>query len=226
VTADGMVLTLQNGLGNAEVLAGLFGPQRVAAGVATYGAYGITPGVVGWGGDGLITIGPWLSGTPVDWIIQLLQDAGLQACEVEDPRPAIWTKLTINAMLNPVTALTGLHNGEVAGNPPALELLRHLGRETLVAAARAGFPLDDHAIWQLMRENLERTASNRSSMLQDVTAGRRTEIDVISGGVLRYAADDGEFPYTRAVHALLRAIDLQALIRSQKLTGKDAAEHG
>jgi 2-dehydropantoate 2-reductase len=210
MTADGMVLTLQNGLGNAEVLAGLFGPQRAAAGVATYGAFGIAPGIVGWGGDGQITIGPWTGGTDVDWITQLLQSAGLQVTRVDDPRPAIWTKLAINAMLNTVTALTGMRNGEAGSNPPALELMQHLGRETVAAAARAGVPLDYHAIWKLMGENLERTAVNRTSMLQDVTAGRRTEIDVISGGVLRYAINDEEFPYTRAVHALIRAIDLQA----------------
>ena len=210
LTADGRVLTLQNGLGNSEVLAGLFGPQRVAAGVATYGAFSIAPGIVGWGGDGQITIGPWTGGTDVAWITQLLLSAGLQATGVDDPRPAIWTKLAINAMLNTVTALTGMRNGEVGSNPPALELMQHLGRETVAAAARAGVPLDYHAIWKLMGENLERTAVNRTSMLQDVTAGRRTEIDVISGGVLHYAINDDEFPYTRAVHALIRAIDLQA----------------
>jgi 2-dehydropantoate 2-reductase len=210
LTADGMVLTLQNGLGNAEVLARLFGPQRAAAGVATYGAFGIAPGIVGWGGDGLITIGPWTGGTDIAWITQLLRRAGLQVARVDDPRPAIWSKLAINAMLNTVTALTGMRNGEAGNNPPARELMQHLGRETVAAAERAGVTLDYHAIWKLMGENLERTAVNRTSMLQDVTAGRRTEIDVISGGVLRYAINDQEFPYTRAVHALIRAIDRQA----------------
>lgn len=210
LTADGMVLTLQNGLGNAEVLAGLFGPQRAAAGVATYGAFGIAPGIVGWGGDGQITIGPWTGGTDIEWITQLLRSAGLQVARVDDPRPAIWTKLAINAMLNTVTALTGMRNGEAGNNPPARELMQHLGRETVAAAVRAGVPLDYHAIWKLMGDNLVRTAMNRTSMLQDVTAGRRTEIDVISGGVLRYAINDDEFPYTRAVHALIRAIDLRA----------------
>ena len=209
LTTDGTVLTLQNGLGNAEVLAGLFGPNRVAAGIATYGAYSCAPGVIGWGGDGQITIGPWNGGTAVDWITQLLQDAGLQATGVDDPRPAIWTKLAINAMLNTVTALTGMRNGEVGSSPPALELMQQLGRETVAAAARAGVSLDDHVIWELMCENLERTAVNRTSMLQDVTAGRRTEIDFITGGVLRHAINDSEFPYTRAVHALIRALDLK-----------------
>ncbi len=217
MTTDGTVLTLQNGLGNAEVLAELFGSQQVAAGVSTYGAFSTAPGCIGWGGDGQITIGPWSHGTDVDWITRLLQGAGLQATGVDDPRPAIWTKLAINAMLNTVTALTGMRNGEVGRNPPALELMQQLGRETVAAASRAGVPLEEHAIWELMHENLERTAVNKTSMLQDVTAGRRTEIDFISGGVLRYAISDSEFPYTRTVHALIRALDLQA-----ERTGKTA----
>jgi 2-dehydropantoate 2-reductase len=210
LTADGMVLTLQNGLGNAEVLEDLFGSERVAAGVATYGAHRLAPGVIAWGGDGQITFGPWRQGTDVDWIKNLLRQAGLRVNVVNDPRPAIWTKLAINAMVNTVTALTGMRNGEVAGNSPALELMQQLGRETVAAAARAGVLLDNQTIWEMMRDNLARTAVNRTSMLQDVAASRRTEIDYIAGGVLRYAASDLEFPYTRAVYNLIRAIDLQA----------------
>ncbi len=210
LTHDGMVLTLQNGLGNAEALVELFDPERVVAGVATYGAHSLAPGVIAWGGDGQITCGPWCHGKDIEWIRQLLRQAGLRVIGVDDPRPAIWTKLAINAMVNPVTALTGMCNGEVADNPTALALMQHLGHETVAAAARAGVLLDSQAIWEMMRDNLVRTAVNRTSMLQDVTAGRRTEIDYISGGVLRYAASDLEFPYTRAVCDLIRAIDLRA----------------
>lgn len=207
---EGMVLSLQNGLGNADILAELFGPQRIAAGVASYGAYRVAPGVVAWGGEGLVTLGPWVAGVRVDWIVQLLQQAGLQVDSMTDPRPAIWTKLAINAMVNPVTALTGMCNGATAGNRAAMDLMQNLGRETVAAAARAGILLDFDAIWKLLCDNLERTAVNRTSMLQDVTAGRRTEIDSISGAVLGYAASNGEFPFTRVVHALIRAIDLYA----------------
>ena len=207
LTADGLVLTLQNGLGNAETLAEIFGAQRVAAGVATYGAFSIAPGVIGWGGDGQITLGPWSEGTAIDWVAELLQSAGLQVVSVGDPRPAIWVKLAINAMLNTVTALTGMRNGATRSNPAALALMQHLGRETVNAAGRAGVSLDFDAIWPLLLDNLQRTASNKTSMLQDVTAKRRSEIDMISGRVLAYASSEDDFPYTRAVYALLKAID-------------------
>lgn len=207
LTTDGLVLTLQNGLGNAEILAEIFGEQRVAAGVATYGAFTIAPGVIGWGGDGQITLGPWRENVAMAWVAELLQSAGLQVVCVNDPRPAIWAKLAINAMLNTVTALTGMQNGATRSNPAALELMQQLGRETVTAAGRAGISLDFDTIWPLLMDNLQRTASNRTSMLQDVTARRRSEIDMISGRVLDYARAESDFPYTRAVYALLKAID-------------------
>ena len=70
--------------------------------------------------------------------------------------------------------------------------------------------LESDDMWAMHLENLERTAANKPSMLQDVEAGRQTEIDSISGGVLKYARDGGEFPYTRAVYSLLKAIDINA----------------
>jgi 2-dehydropantoate 2-reductase len=206
---DGVVLTLQNGLGNAEVLAALFSDARVAAGVATYGAYQLAPGVIHWGGDGFITLGPWQPGAEMSWIGDLMAGAGLRVTYVEDPRPAIWRKLFINAMVNTTAALTGMGNGELLANPMALEMMKRLGREAVMAAGRAGVVLDFDEMWAMHLDNLERTAANRPSMLQDLEAGRQTEIDAISGGVLQHARDDGEFPYTRSVYTLLKAIDLQ-----------------
>lgn len=204
----GVVLTLQNGLGNPEKLVRMFGEERVGAGVATYGAYTIGPGVIGWGGDGNITFGPWKKGKDMLWVRDLLNEGGLKVTYVEDPRPAIWWKLTINAMVNTTSALTRMKNGEMLRNPMALEVMRRLGKEAVVAAGRAGVALDFDEIWSKNVENLERTAANKPSMLQDIEARRQTEIDAITGGALKYSRDDEEFPYTRSVYALLKAIDI------------------
>lgn len=67
--------------------------------------------------------------------------------------------------------------------------------------------MDFEALWAMHLENLERTASNRPSMLQDIESKRQTEVDAIPGGVLKYARDKEEFPYTRTVYALLKAMD-------------------
>lgn len=204
---DGIVLTLQNGLGNAERLARIFGDAKVAVGVATYGAYRISPGVIGWGGDGSIFLGPWKRGLDMSWVGDFLKDAGLDVIYMEDPRPAIWKKLAINAMVNTTAALTGMKNAEMLANPLALEMMKRLGKEAVEAASRAGVYLDFDEVWAMHLENLERTAGNKPSMLQDIEAKRQTEVDAISGGVLKYSQDDKEFPYTRSVHALLKAID-------------------
>jgi 2-dehydropantoate 2-reductase len=126
---------------------------------------------------------------------------------VEDPRPAIWRKLAINAMVNTTAALTGMRNGELRQSPWVRELMAALGREALLAASRDGVDLDFDQIWSFNLKNLENSVHTKASMLQDVQAGRQTEIEAISGGVLRHALNDGEFPYTRAVYALLKAIE-------------------
>ena len=104
---DGIVLSLQNGLGNPERLVPMFGEDRVAAGVATYGAYRVSPGVIGWGGDGSLVLGPWNKGLDMSWAGELLQHGGLSVTYVEDPRPAIWRKLAINAQKYPADIVRG-----------------------------------------------------------------------------------------------------------------------
>jgi hypothetical protein len=80
-------------------------------------------------------------------------------------------------------------------------------KETAVAAGRAGVDLDFDDIWKMHVQKLERTAANKPSMLQDLEAERRTEIDAIFGGVLKYSCDDQEFSCTSSMYALLKAID-------------------
>lgn len=204
---DGVVLTIQNGLGNPEKLVSVFGEEKIGAGVTTYGAYTKAPGVIGWGGDGFFMFGPWKRGLDMTWIEVLLKGAGLNASYVEDPRPAIWQKLTINAMVNTTSALTGMSNGEMRKNLHTLDIMKRICKETIVAAGRAGVQIEFDELWAMHMDNLERTAANKTSMLQDLQAARKTEIDTISGGVLKYAQDGEEFPYTRAVYALVKAID-------------------
>lgn len=203
----GAVLSLQNGAGNAELLSAFVGGKRVAAGTATYGAHRISPGVIAWGGDGRIVLGPWQAGQDMSWITKLLCDAGLNANYVEDPRPALWRKLAINAMVNTVTALARVRNGQTLESPWSIDVMQRLGREAVIAAGRAGVPLDFDEVWSLQEENLRRTAANRTSMLQDVEGGRRTEVDAILGTVLRYAENDQDLPTTRAVYGLLKTIE-------------------
>ena len=207
LTPDGIALTLQNGLGPADVLAEIFGNEHSAAGITTIGSYMISPGVTGLGGWGDTVIGPWQVGTDISWIAETFEEAGITVDTTDDPRPAIWRKLAINAMVNPLTALTGLRVGEARDRPALMDVMQHLGREAVTAAGRAGIGLNFESVWQQNNRNLVRTAANKTSMLQDIEAGRKTEIDAISGSVLKYAEGEADFPYTQTIYSLLKSID-------------------
>ena len=202
------VLTLQNGLGNMEKLVSIFGKDRVGAGIDTYGAYRIAPGIIGWGGDGFIYLGPAVPGNSMKWVADYLIEKGLNVTYKENPMPDLWRKLAVNAMLNTTSALTGMKNGELLDYPLMLDLMTHLGKETVSAAGRAGIDIDFDALWEMYLESLKRTRVNRSSMLQDFEFKRRSEIDAISGYVLQYAQNDSEFPYTRSVYATLKSKEM------------------
>ena len=205
LTSSGLVLSLQNGLGNAEALAGIVGAERVLAGCCTYGAYRIAPGVTGWGGEGELAFGPW---TPEAMAhgrqaADVLADAGLAVRYLDDPRPALWRKLLLNLMINPVTALTGLRNGDIRHHPEAMDLVTRLMGEGLAAAGLAGVDMDRVEIENALAATLEGTASNKSSMLQDVEAGRATEADAILKPILDLAPDQSAFACVRTLYALL-----------------------
>ncbi|MEM7220726.1 MAG: 2-dehydropantoate 2-reductase [Pseudomonadota bacterium] len=206
LAADGVVLTLQNGLGNAEWLASEVGAKRLLAGTTTSGAYRDANGCVHWGGDGKTVIGPWASAADdASWVVTLLRDAGFDASRVDDPRAALWQKLALNAMTNPLTALLGQPNGALAEHAPLEPLMRALAAEAAAAAARSDLQLVPDELWAAQRQNLATTARNVSSMLQDVRAGRPTEIESILGPI----ATTGAAPVAAALLTLVRALTAQ-----------------
>lgn len=207
---DGVVLTIQNGLGNAEILADIFGEERIAAGITTYGSVSLSPGVVKEGLKGSIAFGPFWKGRKTDmtWITDVLQNAGLRIDHVNDPRSLIWKKLVMNVMANPIFALTRMSPPEIYRSDLLLELMEKIGSEAIQAGKRAGVDLEFDQIWTFFMENLKKAPSHKPSMLQDMEAGRKMEIDSIAGGVLKYARDENDFPYIRTMYSLLKAIDM------------------
>lgn len=203
----GVVLTLQNGLGNAETLSSIFGERKVAAGVAHWGAIKRAPGVVQEAGGALIVLGPWSAEYDMVWVMEILKKSAFNVKYVEDPRPFIWKKLTINNMVNTCAALTRLNNEGLISSPLILELMKEIGRETVEAARREGINLEMEELWDTFLDNIRKTATNIPSMLQDNLAGRRMEVETIPGGVLKYARNEDEFPYTRAMYAMLKTLN-------------------
>ena len=192
ITTHTLVLTLQNGLGNAETLAGLVGPERVLVGVTAQGATKEGPGVVRHGGIGPTSFGSFIGTQPpgTQKLLDLFAASGLEATYREDIDQLLWQKMCVNVGINAITALCSLANGEIPRMPPARRLCEAAVLEALMVARAEGVSLSDDVLDHVLAV-AQATAGNRSSMRQDVEAHRPTEIDAINGAVVRCAQKHG-----------------------------------
>ena len=130
---NGIVLTLQNGLANGEILINALGKERVAQGVTTTGASLLAPGVARAGGEGLVSVEEHPRLGPVN---ALLTEAGFHLESVPNVQSLIWSKLVINAAINPLTAILNIPNGDLLENQEANTLMRKLAQETASLAKK------------------------------------------------------------------------------------------
>lgn len=186
-----LVLTLQNGLGNWERIAGHLPAERVLAGTSSTGATLLAEGAVRLAGLGKARLG-----SPVGRLdraqeaADLLNSGGVPAEAIVDLESALWTKAVINAAINPLTALTGRPNGDMIADPGLRRALELVTEEAATIARACGAAVPDDIVARV-EQVCRQTAANRSSMLQDISAGRRTEIDFINGEIARRAARAG-----------------------------------
>ncbi len=208
-------LTLQNGLDNPEIIART--AARVIAGTTAHGVTLVGAGEVRHAGVGDTVIGPWKGVRHEDVVLlrDVFEEAGIRTRISEDVRRELWSKLIVNASINPLAALAGVPNGRLVQDKGLQALLESVCRETTEVARAGGIPLDPDELVRRTRLVARRTAANRASMLQDLDHHRRTEIDAITGAVLRTADRTGAAaPLNRALHALVAA-------RERETIGKD-----
>lgn len=201
---DGVALTLQNGLGNREMLAKHLGAQRVTLGVTTSGANLIGPGVVRQAGDGVTTLTAHPRLGP---LADQLRAAGFLIESSPDANALLWGKLVTNAAINPPTALLGVPNGVLLERPTARALLAAAAREAAAVSVAQGIalPFPDPVV--TAESVARRTAENISSMLQDIRRGAPTEIDTISGAIVRAGSQTGvATPINRTLWQLVKAL--------------------
>jgi 2-dehydropantoate 2-reductase len=179
----GLVLSLQNGLGNREALAAAAGAERVALGVAFLGATLVGPGAVRPGGGSRIVIERHARG---DLARRVLCAAGFDVEVTDDIRPALWSKLAVNCALNPLTALRRVPNGALIEEAESRALVEAAACEVGAVAKALGIDLGADPA-ELAVEVARATATNRSSMLQDVDRGVPTEIEALNGALVREA---------------------------------------
>jgi 2-dehydropantoate 2-reductase len=201
---DGLAVTLQNGLGNRETLARSLGSSRVALGMTTTGATLLGPGLVREGGEGVISMERHQALGPVE---EALRSAKFNINVVENAQSLIWGKLVINAAINPLTAILRVPNGKLLELASAREMMKALAMEVsqVAEAENVALPFPDPAA--AAEDVARRTATNHSSMLQDVLRGALTEIDAICGAVVKIGQKHGvETPANWACWKLVKAI--------------------
>ena len=209
---DGIALTLQNGVGNLEILRDALGEDRTAQGVTTIGATLLEPGLVRLGGDGVINLE---SHPKMSTIMHVLGKAGFKIEEVTDISKIVWSKLVINAAINPLTALLGVPNGHLLKSPAAKEIMIAAANEAARVASAKGIDLNYQYPDKAVEEVALTTAGNISSMLQDIKRGAPTEIEYINGAIIKEGNKLGiPVPWNDILYKLVKSkVDLHDMER-------------
>lgn len=186
LSPDGLAMTLQNGLGNFEKLVEAVGQHRAVAGVTSQAATLEAPGVVRQAGEGptFLAVRPEIK-EQLNPLVELMNEAGLHTNLVNDVQSLVWGKLAINAAINPLTALLEIANGKILENKNLLKIMRAAINEVVRMAAAQNIQLAFEDPFKPAIEVCRATASNHSSMLQDILRGTPTEIDAICGAVVK-----------------------------------------
>ena len=209
VGPDTLVLTLQNGMGNADIIAEVIDPGRVLTGTTSHGATLLGPGRIRHAGSGPTVIGMW-AGENVDragQIADLFNSAGIETKIVDDVRTVLWNKLLINVGINAITALTGIKNGQILDLEMTKDLSRAAVEEAMAVGRAQGVEIRDDAVDNVFQV-ADATAQNRSSMGQDVDNKRQTEIGAINGVIVREGRRLGIVtPVNRTLTALMETLE-------------------
>jgi 2-dehydropantoate 2-reductase len=203
------VCSVQNGVGNEEIIADHV--KYVIRGTTFPAGHMIEPGHVGFDIKGDTWIGPFEpTRTPMQRVEELagtLTRSGMHTIALPDARGAQWTKLIFNAATNPVGALTRLHHGAATAFEPTGELFKALIAEGKDVARALGIELHGDP-WDLVMKGASAPGKHKASMLQDVEAGRQTEVDFLNGAIVHWGERTGvATPLNRAIWALVKGLE-------------------
>ena len=232
IQPDGLALTLQNGLGNVEILAEHVGRDRAMQGVTMQGATLLGPGRIRTSGRGATHLGyvPIERAAPRDWaadhriyeITALFNSAGLKAQVSADIDGLAWGKVIINAAINPLTAILRVPNGALVESEETIELMQAAALEAAAVAQAKGITLPFPDPVERVKQVAVMTATNYSSMLQDVLGQRPTEIDAINGKIVEQGHAFGlATPINAVLTSLMHAIQQNYSAGSAEIAEKE-----
>jgi 2-dehydropantoate 2-reductase len=217
VGTDTLVLSIQNGLGGPDIAARVLGDDRVAVGVAGgFGASIVAPGHAHHHAFELIRLGERHGpvSARIEQAAEVWRGAGFTVQTFDDVQRLVWEKLVCNVAFSGTCAVLDRTIGEVLEDPNASAVATTCAREAFAVARAAGIVLDFGDPVAHVRDFGERIPRARPSVLLDLTAGRRTEIDYINGSIPREGRRVGvEAPVNEAVTALVSALEAAALRR-------------
>ena len=209
VFKDGAVCSVQNGVGNEEIIAEYV--PRVILGTTFPAGHIVKPGVVNQDTGGKTWIGPFQAKPASMEEVEKLADAcnrsGMEMLAMEDARGAQWTKLIFNSASNAMGALTRLPHGVACDQPEVRKLMSGLAQEGIAVSKALGITLDSDPE-KLIDHGREVAYNHKPSMLQDVLAQRKTEVDALNGGIAKIGNEIGiPCPLNEAVAGMIKGLE-------------------
>ena len=193
VTANTIILTLQNGIGNVESIRDAYPQNPIVAGTTAQGATLLGSGHIRHAGMGETIIGGIDANSlfHAKLIKDLFMSAYIPTEMAEDVKGVLWGKLLINCAINPLTSIMRVPNGQLPKISDLCEVMSRVVEEAEAVARSAGITLPYSDPAAKVMEVCAATAGNRSSMLQDIEAGKKTEINYLNGALVRYGKEAG-----------------------------------
>ncbi len=208
ISASSPLVTLQTGLGNIEYLERVIDRNNIIGGFTFMAATALGPGVVRQGGAGKTYLGE-LDGRiseRLSDICAMFADSGLECTPVHRITGRLWCKVIVFSAINSVTAVLQLKNGQLLDSMESITLLKRLVDEGRKVAESRGIDLVFPDLYQLLFDACRRTDQNLSSMLQDILAGRQTEINAQCGALVRLG-EEADIP-TPTQQTMLELVQL------------------
>jgi 2-dehydropantoate 2-reductase len=216
------VLSMQNGAGNTDVIAGLIGPEHVLCGITYHSIQHTGPNRLRYrAGIKPVQIAPYDGRlTPeIEAVGEVFRRGGLPTNVVENIDNVIWQKLLHNATINATSAVTGLNCREMMADEELMAFMRDLSAEILAVMRARGVPIvDEDDPFRPLIGSLKALGKNRPSMTQDLARGKRTEVDAINGAIVREAERLGlPAPHNKALVHFIHSRETQKFLRREEI---------
>lgn len=210
VKEDSIVLTLQNGIGNIEILNSILGENFILGGTTAHGATVIENGYVKHAGTGDTLIGEQ-NGKITERLLKiqdLFNSAKIKVTVTKNLKGILWSKLLINSVINPLTAIFKVKNGKLVENEYSYQLMKLILEEGDKIRKEEGIEIIYDNPFDKVKDVCIKTAENISSMLQDVLKKKRTEIDFINGAIVKSGKKlNIPTPVNELITSIIKAIE-------------------